>query len=98
MTEPVTSYGTYLLALIFVLGLFGVCAMLVRRYVQREPWHKRGGAKRFSVVDSLILDHRHRVVLLQNGSREHTILLGPEQATVLDSHEREIMPEAPDAT
>ena len=78
------SYPRYLLSLVFVLGLIGLLAWLLRKF--GPPVRLRGpGARRLSVVEILPLDARRRLVLLRRDGKEHLILLGPTQDVVIET-------------
>ncbi len=77
------------LALVFVLGLVGVTSFLLRRYGGgRRLWFsrvQRGEDPRLVISDMVMLDAKHRLVLVKRDAVEHLVLLGPEQATVIES-------------
>ncbi len=81
------DYFQFILALIFVLGLIGLAAVLLRRFgpgglmVART---KPGAARRLSVIDSLTLDPRRRLVLIRRDDKEHLLLLGSQSDIVVE--------------
>jgi flagellar protein FliO/FliZ len=78
------SYPRYLVSLIFVLGLIGLFAWLLRRF--GPPARLRGpGRRRLSIVEILPVDARRRLVLLRRDGKEHLILLGQTQDLVIES-------------
>lgn len=82
------DYAQFLFALIFVLGLIGLAAYLLRRFgpggaVQARA--RRGGARRLSLIDTLPLDPRRRLVLVRRDGREHLLLLGAQNDTVVET-------------
>lgn len=82
------DYAQFLFALIFVLGLIGLAAYLLRRFgpggaVQARA--RRGGARRLSLIDTLPLDPRRRLVLIRRDGREHLLLLGAQSDTVVET-------------
>ncbi|TVQ38785.1 MAG: hypothetical protein EA356_02500 [Geminicoccaceae bacterium] len=76
-------------ALIAVLGLLLVFAWALRLVRQRT-----GGAVvgRLSVIESLILDARHRLVRIGDGDHEHLLLLGPQGTLVVATRPRDLPP------
>ena len=81
------DYLQFFLALGFVLGLIGLGSLLLRRYgpgglvsARLRPGQKR----RLSVIETLPLDPRRRVVLIKRDGVEHLLLLGPQTETVVE--------------
>lgn len=84
--ETSTSLLHAIAALLLVLGLIGLVAWLVRRFAFGGTLINPLAAKanrQLSVVESIWLDARYRVVIVQNGADRHTLLLGPQQALQL---------------
>jgi len=80
-----TEYLRFAAALIFVLALLGAFAFAARALgflanVQRKP-----GERRLSIIESLLLDARRRVVIVRRDDKEYVILLSPHGETVLES-------------
>ena len=71
------SYLKFILALIFVLGLIGGLAIIAKRagLGNRGPLVK-GQSKRLSIVETMALDPKRRVVLVRCDHTEHLLLLG----------------------
>jgi flagellar protein FliO/FliZ len=66
----------YLVSLVFVLGLIGALAWLLRRFGPRGPF--RGSKlRRLAIVEMTTIDARHRLILIRRDDREHLLLLGP---------------------
>ncbi len=86
--------GRYLAGLLFTLGLIFGIWYLLRRYapgmIRGAPL---GDGKSLFVRESLQLDPRRRVVVVNSGTREHVILLGLTSDTLIES--REAAPIAP---
>lgn len=77
------EYVRFLLALLFVLGLIGLLALLLRRFgfgtVRISPAFRMKGRnveKRLAVVEVASLDTRRRLVLIRRDDTEHLVLLG----------------------
>ena len=82
-----SGYFRFLLALVFVLGLIGLAAAVMRRMGLGFPAGalKRPGNRRLSVVETAPLDGRRRLVLIRRDDTEHLIVLGPNSALVIES-------------
>lgn len=65
----------YAAALAFVLALIFALSWAVRRYGLEGRMGVRAG-RRLSVVESLVIDNRRRLLLVRCDGREHLILLG----------------------
>jgi flagellar protein FliO/FliZ len=86
------QYVRFLLALLFVLGLIGLLAYLLRRFglgaVRISPAFRgkgRGAAPRLAVVEVAVVDARHRLVLLRRDDTEHLVLLGTTSDLLIES-------------
>lgn len=81
----------YFGALILVLSLVGFAALAARRY--GLPGITAGTAsRRLAIVETLMIDPRHKVFLLRRDDTEHLVLIGPEGTSVV---ERGIVAAAP---
>ena len=77
-----------LCGLAFVLGLILLCAYAARR----SPWAAgfglgRKATGRLGVSERLVLDPRRQLIIVQDGSREHLILLGATNECLIESRE-----------
>ena len=76
------SYVRFLLAFLFVIGLIGLFALLLRRVgfggVRLSPGFKGRGRpqRRLAITEVANVDGRHRLVLVRRDDTEHLILLG----------------------
>lgn len=78
------DYLRFVLALLFVLGLIGLLAWLVRRY--RPGGDLRSdGRRRLAVLESLPLDPRRRLVLVRRDDALHLLLLGEDGNRLIES-------------
>lgn len=92
--DPI-DYLQFFLALAFVLGLIGLGSLLLRRYGPGGLVTSRlrpGQKRRLKLIESLVLDPRRRVILVQRDDVEHLLLLGPQGEVVV---EQGITPPAP---
>jgi flagellar protein FliO/FliZ len=78
------AYPRYLAALVFVLGLIGVFAWLLRRFGPPARF-RVSGRHRLSIVEIAPIDARRRLVLLRRDDTEHLILLGQTQDLVIET-------------
>lgn len=88
------GYIRFLLALLFVLGLIGLLAWLVRKLgiggkVVAAGTGGRSKGARLGVVEAATLDGRRKLVLIRRDDREHLVILGADGETVV---ERNIAP------
>jgi len=84
----VIDFGRYFAALLLVGALIGLAWLAARRYglagiVQGTV------AKRLSVVESLMIGPKHKLVIVKRDDREHLILLAPDGNTLIESSTRE---------
>ncbi len=71
-------------ALAFVLALMGGLALIMRWLGQRQ----HGGnqtAKRLKVIETLPLDPRRRLMLVQRDGAQHLLILGANGETVIET-------------
>jgi flagellar protein FliO/FliZ len=73
----------YLSVLALVLGLFLVLTWVMRR-LGMGVGGRPGRRRRLSLVETLALDGRHRLVLVRCDERDHLLLLGPSGDLVVD--------------
>ena len=71
------AYFRFAFALIFVLALIALLAWLAKRFGVPGALVRQRPDRRLSVVESLPLDSRHRLVLVRRDTKEHLIMLGP---------------------
>jgi flagellar protein FliO/FliZ len=71
-------------ALVFVLALMGLLAAALRRF-NNLPSLSAPKQKRLKIIESLPLDARRRLVILQRDSRQHLVILGATGETVIES-------------
>ena len=71
----------FALAFLLVLGLIALCAWALRRFGLGGSVRPMRG-NRLSVIESLTLDARHRLVLIRRDDREHLVLLGTSEIVV----------------
>ena len=85
MELETVSYFKFLLALLFVLGLIGGLGIMAKRagLGNRGPI-VRGKSKRLSIIETMALDPKRRVVLIRCDNSEHLILLGANSEQTIE--------------
>ncbi|MDX1540068.1 MAG: flagellar biosynthetic protein FliO [Geminicoccaceae bacterium] len=71
------------IALMFVLGLIGIITWLARR-LRLLGFAPGGPGRRLEMIETLVIDPRHKVVLIRNDDEEHLLLLGPSAPLMLE--------------
>lgn len=74
-------------ALLATLALIGLAALAARRFGLLGA-AKPGVERRLKVVESLMLDPRRRLVIVQHDEREHLLLLSPAGDRVVIANTR----------
>lgn len=84
-TVAAVSSIKFALAFVLVLGLIALAAWALRRFGPGGLGVSLGRslrARRLTIVETLPLDPRHRLVLVRRDDREHLILLGAGESVV----------------
>jgi len=86
MELEAVSYLKFVLALLFILGLIGGFAILAKRagLGNRGPI-VRGKSKRLTIVETMSLDPKRRVVLIRRDDSEHLVLLGTNGEQIIET-------------
>ena len=82
------DYFRFLLALVFVIGLIGILAVLIRRFGSGGTQFlnsRMARGRRLGIVETLTIDARRRLVLLRRDNKEHLVLLGASQELLIES-------------
>lgn len=80
-----SGYLSYFMALVLVLGLILGLAWLVRRFgLAGALALPAGKERRLQLVEVLSLDARRRLVLVRRDQTEHLLLLGVNEAIVVE--------------
>ncbi len=80
--------GTYLeafLALVIVIALIALVAYGVRRMGLTDFGQMARNGRRLRVVETLGLDARRRLVLIERDDRQHLVLIGGERDLVIET-------------
>lgn len=78
------TYVQFGLALVFVLGLIGLLALVLRRLGYGGPALSRGRQRRLSIVEVAAIDAKRRLVLVRRDDVEHLLLLGASDDLVVE--------------
>ena len=90
--NDIVNWTQYLLAMLVLLGLLGGLGLFA--YAVQRGWILQNmtglrtlaaATRRLSIVETLVVDPRRRVVIIRCDDREHVLLLGAERETVLAS-------------
>ncbi|CCG08014.1 FliO/MopB family protein [Pararhodospirillum photometricum] len=79
-----STYVTFVLALVFVIGLIFLMAYGLRRWAGAMGPLRRGG-RRLALVEALPLDPRHRLVLVRRDDVEHLVVIGASSIVVVET-------------
>ncbi len=82
------EYLRALLALLFVVALIFVLSFALRRSGLDKRLIGNKGNARLRVVETLYLDPRHRLVIVQHDQREHLLLIGPHGSQPIATSEK----------
>lgn len=84
-----TSYLFAISILVVLLGGLGLFAYAIQKgwlLQQMTGLRQLGGAdKRLKIRETLVIDPRRRLVILQSDETEHIVLLGAERETILST-------------
>ena len=79
------DYLKFLFAFIFVLGLMGGLALLLKRFGLGAGSMLPENRRRLKIVEILPLDARRKAVLLRRDDVEHLVILGGTGETVVET-------------
>jgi len=79
------DYIRFILSLGFVLALMVATAFALRRFGLARLGIA-GGGKRLVVLETRLIDHRYKIVIVKCDEREHLLLLGPAGQSVIESN------------
>lgn len=74
-----------LAALVFVLGLMGGLALMLKKLGLSGAMPVKSGDKRLKVIEVLPIDGRRKLAIIQRDDTQHLILLGSNEETVIES-------------
>ncbi len=74
----------YFGALVLVLGLLGLAWVAARKY-GLPGVVAPSGLRRIAVVETLMLDARHKAYLIRRDDTEHLVVIGPQGAATVET-------------
>lgn len=74
----------FVAALIFVVALMGGLALVMKRFGHGSHTLPQR-LRRLKIVEILPVDSRHRLVLLRRDDREHLVMIGPSNDTLIET-------------
>jgi flagellar protein FliO/FliZ len=79
-----TEYLRFAAALIFVLALIGAAAFALRAFGFMTPGNRNKAERRLTIVETMMLDPRRRLMIVRRDNVEHVLLLGMSGETILE--------------
>ena len=79
-----TEYLRFFAALIFVLALIGAAAFALRAFGFMTPGGRNKADRRLTIVETLMLDPRRRLMIVRRDNVEHVLLLGIQGETIIE--------------
>lgn len=86
--ETLPDIVRLLLALALVVALMGALALILKKLGLSENAHikNQSGKKRLKLVETLPLDSRRRIAIVQQDDQEHLVLLGLNGDTIIQTN------------
>lgn len=81
-----TDYLKFFFAFVFVLGLMGGLALVLKRLGLGAAAMIPADKRRLKIIEILPLDARRKAVLLSRDNAEHLVILGPTGETVVETN------------
>lgn len=72
-------------AFVLVISLMFILSWALKKTGLGGPILKGSSDRRLSVIETLPVDHKRRLILVRRDDREHLILLGPESETLIEA-------------
>ncbi len=80
------DYIKFVAALVFVLGLMGGLALVLKRIGLGNVGVTPADKRRLKIMEILPLDARRKALILRRDGVEHLVILGPTGETVVETH------------
>jgi flagellar protein FliO/FliZ len=84
MRMDLMDFARYLGALLLVLGLVGAAALAARRF-GLSSLVKPSATRRLSIVETLTVGPRQRLLIIRRDNVEHLVLAGPDGTSIIES-------------
>lgn len=75
-----------ILALVFVLGLMGLLALVLKKLGLAGQMPSAGSKSRLKIVESIPVDARRRIAIIQRDDVQHLVIFGPNGETVVETN------------
>ena len=85
MAAEAPSFLKMIAALLFVLGLMAGLAVVLRKFGFSGHVQQKGEAPRLKIVESLPVDARRRLAIIQRDNIQHLVIFGPDSETVVET-------------
>jgi len=81
------DYLRFLAGFIFILSLIGLCAWSAKRFgLAARLQGVRGPDARLSVVETLSIDMKHKLLLIRRDGKEHLIMVGADRDLLVEAN------------
>ena len=79
----------WVISLLFVIALILGLALLIKKFVLPQagttPLFKKSSKRRLELVETLMLDHKSKLLLIRRDNVEHLLLQGPNDQSVIET-------------
>ena len=79
----------WVISLLFVIALILGLALLIKKFVLPQagttPLFKKSSKRRLHLVETLVLDHKSKLLLIRRDNVEHLLLQGPNDHLVIET-------------
>lgn len=75
----------FIFGFLFVLGLIGVMAVILKQYARKHSLGNVSGEGRLRVLEVRYIDHKRKLVLVRRDNTEHLLLLSEGRELVIES-------------
>lgn len=75
----------WIVATVITFGLMFVAAIYAKKYSMGNKTPFKNTVRRMRILETLHIDAKHKVVIFKQDNKEHTILIGPNSQSVIES-------------
>ncbi|MDB2415372.1 hypothetical protein N9W34_06335 [Rickettsiales bacterium] len=79
-------YLKAVLALIFVLGLIGIIAVIIKKLSIHNGFVSTKKDRRLNIIETLPIDQRNKFVLLRRDDAEHLVMIGYNSSYIIETN------------